>query len=134
MISAVFLLFYMRGVERRFGTGKFVEFLLGNLLLTCVIEYGMIHLLNYVAPDYLPSVIPAGPFFAFFPTIQKFISEFPPVSRSSYGSDLPLITPLFLLGTVGIDLAFAPTQIYFPILCTLLAGALLNEDFLCLKT
>ncbi|XP_003744167.1 ubiquitin-associated domain-containing protein 2 [Galendromus occidentalis] len=134
LISAVFLLFYMRGVERRFGTGKFVEFLLGNFIMTCLVELFMIHLLNYLAPGYLPSLIPPGPFFVFFPMIQRFVTEFPPVSRSSYGSDLPLITPLFLLGTVGIDLAFAPTPIYFPIGCTLLAGALLNDDFLYLKS
>ncbi|OQR68593.1 ubiquitin-associated domain-containing protein 2-like [Tropilaelaps mercedesae] len=141
LLSCAILLFYFRGVERRLGTGRFANLILGHFMLTCAVEWTMMHLLSTWLPDYLPTVVPSGPFFAVYPLLQWFISEFPPVSRSSSqhsaaaasSSDSPLVTPLLVITIVAIDLVFAPPRAYFAIGCAMLAGALLKENFLCLN-
>ncbi|XP_022658766.1 ubiquitin-associated domain-containing protein 2-like isoform X2 [Varroa destructor] len=141
LFSCAILIFYFRGVERRLGTGRFTSLLLGHLILTCAVEWSMMSLLSFWLPDYLPSVVPSGPFFAVYPLLQWFIAEFPPVSRSSSqhptaaaSSDSPLVTPLLVITIVAIDLVFAPPRAYFAVGCAMFAGALFRENFLCLRS
>lgn len=128
-LSCALLMFHFRSIERRFGSRTFLNHLIGHFVLTCSLEYLFIRLLSSFLPEYLPDVIPSGPFFVVYPLLQWFVREFPSLPKGSPSSDTPLVTPLFIVTIMAIDLFFAPSKIYFCLGSTLLAGALFAENF-----
>lgn len=131
MVCGLLLLYYFRIFERRYGTRKFVSYLLATGLMSLSLELGLLFAsaklgIPHIAP------FPAGPYGIVFSLFVAYTMDIP---RATFTHILGMpVTGKTFTYLLGLQMACGSTQAICAAACGLLSGTLYRLNFAHIQT
>ncbi|KAK7090581.1 ubiquitin-associated domain-containing protein 2-like [Littorina saxatilis] len=120
------LIYNFRFLERRFGSRKYISYLLAVSVLSTVLEMGALILCHHFDISFTP--LPSGPFCMVFPQFVQFFLLIPRVAASSI-LGVPVTGKTFTY-ILGLQVASGTAEYRLVTLCAVIAGLLWQYNFL----
>lgn len=126
MCCCSILVYYFRIFERRYGSRKFVSYLLSTALLSTVLELSVMYLFRHLEIKMQP--LPSGPLCMLYPLFIPYYFEVP---RVVFGHIFGIpMTGKSLHYIIGLQIASSSKESILVAICGLLSGILWKVNFL----